>query len=610
MSKHFKQDEPQKLESIHVRELVAFFLHNAVRIVLLYIVFKLLLFAGVFLMNQLAGFLLWHANRPAFTSGDLPYLLRSWEGWGLALVGLLILVLYTTFEVSTIIILSAATLHDERPSALEITRRALATAHRMLSPLGIVVVLYTALAGPLVGASVGISLTSNFYIPDFILSVINGNLVLRVLYTVLLVALGIVGFVYIFAFHGVALDDVTMGKSLRHSSQIVRRNVGALLKSAVKLLLFVLVTMTVIFLVLTALFALGIVVSGGSTDNVRFCTLFCTGMGTLLIGALLTLLEPLVLMLITWFYENACGRACDLVDDRAGGSQPKRRLAIAAGCVVIVGAMAGISLYAVQNFDELFPATSSMRIVAHRGGGSESYENTAEGIRAAGDLGVYGSEIDIQRTADGAYVVNHDGTFKRLCGDDRKSSEMTLAEIKQLRVRSEANPLAEGVEVPTLDEALDASENRVHLFIELKGETADEQMAEDAYAAVAARGMLDQCAFISLDYELISYLEAAHPDAETGYLIYLSFGELEQMNCDLLLVEMETATTDNIARVHQAGKQIGVWTVNDMTSVVTCSTRGADYIITDEVRASSQLLEGFYERDDVARIFDTLFAWL
>ena len=187
---------------------------------------------------------------------------------------------------------------------------------------------------------------------------------------------------------------------------------------------------------------------------------------------------------------------------------------------------------------------------------------------------------------------------------------MTLAEIKQLRVRSEANPLAEGVEVPTLDEALDASENRVHLFIELKGETADEQMAEDAYAAVAARGMLDQCAFISLDYELISYLEAAHPDAETGYLIYLSFGELEQMNCDLLLVEMETATTDNIARVHQAGKQIGVWTVNDMTSVVTCSTRGADYIITDEVRASSQLLEGFYERDDVARIFDTLFAWL
>ena len=173
MSKHFKQDEPQKLESIHVRELVAFFLHNAVRIVLLYIVFKLLLFAGVFLMNQLAGFLLWHANRPAFTSGDLPYLLRSWEGWGLALVGLLILVLYTTFEVSTIIILSASTLHDERPSALEITRRALATAHRMLSPLGIVVVLYTALAGPLVGASVGISLTSNFYIPDFILSVIN-----------------------------------------------------------------------------------------------------------------------------------------------------------------------------------------------------------------------------------------------------------------------------------------------------------------------------------------------------------------------------------------------------------------------------------------------------
>lgn len=45
------------------------------------------------------------------------------------------------------------------------------------------------------------------------------------------------------------------------------------------------------------------------------------------------------------------------------------------------------------------------------------------------------------------------------------------------------------------------------LFIELKGETADRQMADDTVKAVREYGMEDECVLISHKYELIDYIE-------------------------------------------------------------------------------------------------------
>lgn len=603
--RHFKRSAQPPC----VRDVAACLGRNLWQVLGYEIVFKLVLAFLIQALKQLSGTLLWHIGRPAFTSGDLPYLLRTWEGWGLALIGLLVLILYTVFEISTLVVLCAATLHGERPSVGEIMRRALGTLRQLLTPTGILVALYVALAGPLAGASIGISLTQSFYIPDFILSVITGNTVLRVLYTLALVALGALGFIYLFAFHGIALDGRSMPESLARSHQIVRVSWRALLWNLVKLTLASILAFVLLFLVTAVAPALALDQLQLGTNVARFWTVFLILVTVVALGALYVLLTPLTIMLITASYEQACGRPC--ASARASKLQARRqRAASALACVCLLALCAGISLLASSHFDEFFPATSTTRVIAHRGAGVSSSENTADGIRTAGQIGAYGSEIDIQRTADGAYVLNHDADFSRLYGDSRKPSEMTLAEVKQLQVHNETNPLAPTTTVPTLEEALDAARDNVHLFIELKGETADQQMAEDAYRAVADRGMLDQCAFISLDYGLIDYLETAHPEAETGYLLYLGFGELGQMNCDLLLVEEETATPQNIERIHSAGKQVGVWTVNDMTDVLTCATRGADYVITDEAQAAVNLLAMLHQRDDALRVADTLTAWL
>ena len=75
-------------------------------------------------------------------------------------------------------------------------------------------------------------------------------------------------------------------------------------------------------------------------------------------------------------------------------------------------------------FDDLFPKEYTTDVIAHRGGGDLSTENTVESIRAAIEAGASASEIDVQRTADGHYVIFHDNTLKRLCNDPRTIQEL------------------------------------------------------------------------------------------------------------------------------------------------------------------------------------------
>ncbi len=104
--------------------------------------------------------------------------------------------------------------------------------------------------------------------------------------------------------------------------------------------------------------------------------------------------------------------------------------------------------------------------IAHRGlHNGEVPENSVPAFLLAAAKG-YAIENDIHITADGEIVVFHDRTLERMCGVDRKIEEMTLAEIKQFRLKDTNE------KIPTLKECLDAIEGRVPLLVEFKCDSA------------------------------------------------------------------------------------------------------------------------------------------
>ena len=276
---------------------------------------------------------------------------------------------------------------------------------------------------------------------------------------------------------------------------------------------------------------------------------------------------------------------------------------------LVAGLLLALSVFICSNFDEFFPAAVSTEVNAHRAGGIEAPENTIAGIEKAIALGAKGAEIDIQRTLDGYYIVNHDASFSRLCSNPAKPSQLTLDEVKDLVIRDPNFP-DEEEDVATFEEMLEAAKDRIILFVELKGDSADNQMVDDAVKMIREKDMAGQCVLISLKYSLIDYAERTYPEMQTAYLTFASFGNTAELNCDYLGLEEESATASVINSIHSSGRNVMVWTPNEEGSQKHFLISDADYIITDNVSQALHLTEELGQRDNIQVFVDWLISLL
>jgi glycerophosphoryl diester phosphodiesterase len=93
--------------------------------------------------------------------------------------------------------------------------------------------------------------------------------------------------------------------------------------------------------------------------------------------------------------------------------------------------------------------------IAHRGEAKLAPENTLAAFDLAMDEGAKSIEMDVRMTADGCLVLMHDDDVSRTTDGTGRISEMTLDEVKALRIKPNAwMSVHEEQEVPTLEEAL------------------------------------------------------------------------------------------------------------------------------------------------------------
>src|SRR5215831_15866192 len=93
-------------------------------------------------------------------------------------------------------------------------------------------------------------------------------------------------------------------------------------------------------------------------------------------------------------------------------------------------------------------------VIAHRGNHARAHENTLTALQHAIDAGADYAEIDVRRTLDGQYVLMHDKTVDRTTTGHGVVSQLTLAQIRSLRVRNPRLPQIPEDRVPTFREAL------------------------------------------------------------------------------------------------------------------------------------------------------------
>ena len=159
------------------------------------------------------------------------------------------------------------------------------------------------------------------------------------------------------------------------------------------------------------------------------------------------------------------------------------------------------------------------KVWAHRGASGYRPENTLEAFELAIRQGADGIELDVHTSADGELIVMHDETVDRVTDKTGLIKDMTLAQVKELKVSTDVEP--NGIyRVPTLVEVLDLMRTTdMMVNIELKNSICFYPgMEEKILKLVKEMHMEDQLIYSSFNHYSLMQLKQLDDHVQTGIL--------------------------------------------------------------------------------------------
>ena len=235
-----------------------------------------------------------------------------------------------------------------------------------------------------------------------------------------------------------------------------------------------------------------------------------------------------------------------------------------------------------------------MKRIIHRANGGAYPENTLEALEEMVQADAEGIEIDIQLSKDDIPMVFHDPHLGRLTGRDSLVRELSVAELKSIKVSS--NSSDKSGTIPTLDEAIEILKGKKQFYIELKKGDSD-KIAESVLNVLKERLSEDSFTLSSFDPNLIKAVKTGNAQIRTGYIFasllrrfFLNRTEKQVGG----FVEWHIATgllnERLLKKARSMTRQVMVWKANSEAQMKRCIGMGVDGIITDNITKLNKVL--------------------
>ena len=134
----------------------------------------------------------------------------------------------------------------------------------------------------------------------------------------------------------------------------------------------------------------------------------------------------------------------------------------------------------------------------------------------------------------------------------------------------------------------------------------DQHLVERVAAIVEGAGMAEDCIYMSLDHAMIGRMKRLRPSWRCGVLVAKAVGDLASLDADFFAVEARVATRRFVRRVHGAGREVYVWTVNDPAWMLAAMSHGVDGLITDKPDLARRVVARRAQMSDAQRLLVAL----
>ena len=515
----------------------------------------------------------------------------------LLIISLMIIFFYFLVELSGLIILTSSYQKERlEPSFITILKESIKLIPKFLNKSIIVISFYFLLLIPITSSVLGFNLFKKFNIPNFIFREIIKNPIYLIIYILIVIIFYYLFIKAIFTFHYILIKKEKSSTAIKKSFNLINDNFKDFFDTFILRILKYLVIFLIIFFL--SIFIINFT-KNISKELFTYSIIFLLVIKNIILTTIILIFIPLEIKFLTdKFYEYTKIKKRLVVKEKNKYNIIDKIFSFKKTLIFTFISMLillNVLFIFVPNF---FNNSFKIKlIIGHRGG--EGVENSLGAIKNSIDKRIDYVEIDIQRTKDNYYIVNHDKTFKRVAGINKSASDMTLKEIKKISLRGEEK-------IPEINEVLKLSKNKINLFIELKGKTADKKMVDDIVKLVKKEKMEKQVVFISMRYSVIDYLKTKYKDLKTGFIYFLFLGDMSKIKADYMLFSEDFVTENHIEQIHKHNKKAIVWTVNSPDSMKKYLDSAVDGIITDRVNDILRLKEKLDIRSDKDLVYDLL----
>ena len=398
---------------------------------------------------------------------------------------------------------------------------------------------------------------------------------------------------WLFAIPALIFENAQPLKALRKSWQRTKHRVIELAVPQAVWWIFIVSVSFATALVLKALFTFLLVYAG--LNLYVILPLVVVALGVVVISGLIwfTLGKTVYMFFIVDFYREIVRRKIMLPEKwwliKKISPSVLKSVGWAGVCLSLaITVFAGFAYFESFNFDR-----RHMAITAHRGSSLKAPENTISALNQAIEDGADYAEIDVQATADGVVILMHDADLMRVASIDRKIAEMRYEELSTIDIGSWFSKDFRSERIATLEEAIRFCNGRIKLNIELKYNRPDLDLVGKVGTLIRRNSCSENCVITSLDYGELRMFKALFPEIKIGLTVFRALGDYTQSKVDFLSIDAAQATSQLVKKAQQSGKQIHVWTVNDLNTALAMIEVGADNIITDKPAAINTWLQAW-----------------
>lgn len=229
------------------------------------------------------------------------------------------------------------------------------------------------------------------------------------------------------------------------------------------------------------------------------------------------------------------------------------------------------------------------QVIAHRGfwKTEHSAQNSITALNKAAENKLYGSEFDVQLTADGVVVVNHDDTIQGFT-----IGKTNYDNLKGLQLKN-------GEILPTLADYLQAGKKQagIQLILEIKPHKTKEQedqIAETTVKMVKEYGLEKQVEYISFSMNICEQLTKLTPNSAIAYLKSdVAPKELKAKGINGIDYHYKAIKKhpEWVNEAHELDMKVNVWTVNSLKDIQKMIDLKVDYITTDQPLEVTDLIK-------------------